>query len=291
MAHVLHGGSAGRLCLHASAALARAGIVSRLALRGSQRLCSADQAGDVALQSAMAQVHALMPAGSTALATFASIAAGGVQQEEVCSVRCTVEDVEGDGADELVDVLLGAGAHSARRGGLNAAGLLEGTSIEVGRVCLICAHAQYLNVCQGTGSTTCDNTPLLLTACSNTRVAPACSVEEFRPQGAAEQPLFTDGAERRVWDRCTVTADFPPAADVAAAMSSAAAWTGRSTPLRYQAGPHILDAGLGSWRERHRGQAFKFLPGIGPTMHLIDQQCPTMTCEIYKSTTLSTCCS
>lgn len=60
------------------------------------------------------------------------------------------------------------------------------------------------------------------------------SVEEFRPQGAAEQPLYS-GADRRVWERCRVTAHFAPGTDVVAALECAAAWTGRSEPLRYQA--------------------------------------------------------
>lgn len=60
------------------------------------------------------------------------------------------------------------------------------------------------------------------------------SVEEFRPQGAAEQPIYS-GAERCVWERCRVTAHFAPGTDVAAALESATAWTGRSEPLQYQA--------------------------------------------------------
>ena len=184
MAHVLHGGSAGRLCLHASAALARARVASRLALRGNQRPCSADQAGDVALQSAMVQVHALMPAGSTALATFASIAAGGGQQEEVCSVRCTVEDVEGVGADALVDALLGVGAHSARHAVPSAGHLLNGMSVEVGRVCLVRARVllQRLPRCRLHTLQRCKNAPLLLTArCRHSR----CSCMQRRGVPAA----------------------------------------------------------------------------------------------------------
>jgi heme exporter protein D len=264
MAHALHRGSAGRLCLHASAALARVRVASRLALRGSQLLCSADQAGDVALQSAMAQVHALVPVGSTALATFASVAAGGGQQEEVCSVRCTMEDVEGVGADELVDALLGAGAHSARHAGLNAADMLEGMSWWGSGVFAWFALMLTLTSALVPAPDPVAQRRHVLTACPDTRAAPACSVEEFRPQGAAEQPLFNDGDERRVWDRCTVTADFPPAADVAAAMSSAAAWTGRSTPLRYQAGLHICNAGLGCLRGFHRGQALALCQTLDP---------------------------
>ena len=60
------------------------------------------------------------------------------------------------------------------------------------------------------------------------------SVEEFRPQGAPEQALYS-GAERRVWERCRVTAHFAPGTNVEAALASAAAWTGRSEPLCYQA--------------------------------------------------------
>lgn len=83
------------------------------------------------------------------------------------------------------------------------------------------------------------------------------SVEEFRPQGAAEQPVYS-GAERRVWERCRVTAHFAPKADVAAALERAAAWTGRSEPLRYQAPPRYdillcgtIDARLSSDTVHH----------------------------------------
>ena len=72
-------------------------------------------------------------------------------------------------------------------------------------------------------------------ACNSKGCLSACSVEEFRPQGAAEQPLYSSGIERRLWDLCTVVAHFPPDTDIAAALERAAEWTGRSQPLRYQA--------------------------------------------------------
>ena len=45
---------------------------------------------------------------------------------------------------------------------------------------------------------------------------PSCSVTEFRPPGAEEQEIFSDGspASRGVWDRCIVTAHFAPDQDV-----------------------------------------------------------------------------
>jgi len=72
--------------------------------------------------------------------------------------RCTVEDVSGETADELTDVLLSFGAQSA-------------------------------------------------------------SVEEHRPAGAAEQPIFDLDAP--LWERCTVVAHFALEADVEGAFAAA----------------------------------------------------------------------
>ena len=76
------------------------------------RPCLAQQAGDAALQTALATAHALLPAGSTAMAAFASYASA--QAGSVCSLRCTVDDIAGEAANELSDALLGCGAQSAR---------------------------------------------------------------------------------------------------------------------------------------------------------------------------------
>ena len=80
--------------------------------RQVSRPCLAQQSSDAALHSALATAQALMPAGSTALAAFASYAAS--QAGSVCSLRCTVDDVAGEAAIELSDALLGCGAQSAR---------------------------------------------------------------------------------------------------------------------------------------------------------------------------------
>ncbi|KAK9838119.1 hypothetical protein WJX81_002386 [Elliptochloris bilobata] len=129
-----------------------------------------------------------MPAGSTALAAYATFAAA--QGDDICSLRCTVEDESGESASDLCDALLGSGAQSA-------------------------------------------------------------SVEEFRPQGLAEQPLYS-GSERRVWERCTVTTHFPPGTDVAAALKRAAAWTGRTQPLRYQIAEVVAEEWVQTIRDSYR---------------------------------------
>lgn len=82
--------------------------------RQLSRPCLAQQSGDAALQSALATAQALIPAGSTALAAFASYAS--TQASSVCSLRYTVDDIAGEAANELSDALLGCGAQSARWG-------------------------------------------------------------------------------------------------------------------------------------------------------------------------------
>lgn len=54
--------------------------------------------------------------------------------------------------------------------------------------------------------------------------AQSTAVEEYRPQGGAEQEIFADEhADGRVWDRCTVVAYFPPELDGGAILAGAAA--------------------------------------------------------------------
>ena len=67
---------------------------------------------------------------------------------------------------------------------------------------------------------------------------PVCSVEEFRPQGQPEQELFSNGATREVWHRCSVVALFAEGTEVAPVLERLQALLALP-PLRFEAGAHM----------------------------------------------------
>lgn len=52
-------------------------------------------------------------------------------------------------------------------------------------------------------------------------VLACCRISDHREAGAPEQELFLHGTQR-LWDRCSLSVHFSPAADVAAALAAAA---------------------------------------------------------------------
>lgn len=70
-----------------------------------------------------------------------------------------------------------------------------------------------------------------------------CSIDEFRPTGCPEQELFDAdfSGRRQLWDRCAVTALFPPDHDVAESMTIAESLMGDGTRLNYTM-EEVIDA-------------------------------------------------